>query len=407
MESGGQLRVTNAKKSWIYIGIVIVAAVAAALVIWWAAMATIQQSVQLAESQQPVVPTKSTATPQLTAEVVVNGRSNIWEVAFLPSKEMLFTERKGVLSIMRDGKPATLRTVEDVVAKGEGGLLGLAVDPKFVENRFIYTCFNSTKGDVRVVRWHVAPDAASLDARTDIVTGMPSNQSSVPLGRHSGCRLAFGPDSYLWIGTGDAALGDTSIQPRNLGGKILRVDRDGKAAPGNVGGQYDPRIFSYGHRNVQALAFFPEPRQGILGINVEHGSSVDDEINLLRPGNFGWAPPAAGYNETGVPMTDKTRFPDAIEAVWRSGDPTQAPSGATFVHGDQWKAWDGRLMVAMLKTKHLKVVNLDDKNVLAGEERMFEGQFGRIRTAVQGPDGNLYLSTDNDTNNQIIRVTPH
>ncbi|HKX72858.1 MAG TPA: PQQ-dependent sugar dehydrogenase [Candidatus Saccharimonadales bacterium] len=403
MQSGGSSSVTSTKKSWLFIAIVIVVAIGAALVIWWAAMATIQQSVQLAESQQPVVSTKSTATPQLTTEVVVSGRTQIWEVAFLPTKEMVFTERKGVLSIVKNGQPATLRTIEDISAKGEGGLLGLAVDAKFIDNRFIYTCFNSTKGDIRVVRWRVSADLGSLEARTDIVTGIPAN----PSGRHSGCRVAFGPDGYVWIGTGDTARGDTSIQPKSLGGKTLRVDRDGKPAPGNIGGQYDARIFSYGHRNVQGLAFFPGgARQGVLGISVEHGSSVDDEINVLRPGNFGWAPPAQGYDES-VPMTDKTRFPDAIDPIWKSGNPTQAPSGAGFVHGAQWKAWDGRLMVAMLKDKQLKVVNLTDQNKLAGEDHVFQGQFGRLRTAVQGPDGNLYLATDNSSNNQIIRVTPH
>lgn len=353
-----------------------------------------------------MVPTKSTAEPQLTTKVIVSGRSNIWEVAFLPTQEMLFTERKGTLSIVKNGQPATLRTIEDVAAKGEGGLMGLAVDPAFAENRFIYTCYNSTKNDVRVVRWRIAPDAASLDARTDIVTGIPTNTSGQP-GRHSGCRLAFGPDGYLWVGTGDTARGDTSIQPKSLGGKTLRVDRNGGAAPGNVGGQYDPRIFSYGHRNVQGIAFFNAPKQGILGVSVEHGSNVDDEVNVLRAGNFGWAPKPQGYDETGVPMTDKTRFPDAIDAIWSSGSPTQAPSGATIVHGDKWKAWDGRLMVAVLKAQHLKVLTIDDQLKVTAEQRVFESQFGRIRTAVQGPDGNLYLSTDNSSNNQIIRVTPY
>ena len=197
------------------------------------------------------------------------------------------------------------------------------------------------------------------------------------------------------------------MQPGSLGGKILRVDRDGKPAPGNVGGQYDPRVFSYGHRNVQALAFFPAAQQGVLGVSVEHGSTVDDEVNLLRPGNFGWAPPAQGYNESGVPMTDKARFPDAVDAIWRSGNPTQAPSGATFVHGGQWKAWDGYLVVAMLKDRRLKALAIDVQNRVTAEHTLFEGRFGRLRTAVQGPDGNLYIATDNPSDNQIIRVTPH
>ncbi|HSE61204.1 MAG TPA: PQQ-dependent sugar dehydrogenase, partial [Candidatus Saccharimonadales bacterium] len=241
-----------------------------------------------------------------------------------------------------------------------------------------------------------------LDARTDIISDIPANQS----GRHSGCRLAFGPDGYLWVGTGDAAQGDTSIQPKNLGGKILRVDRDGKAAVGNLAAPFDPRIFSYGHRNVQGLAFFAKPQNGVLGVSVEHGSSVDDEVDLLKQGNFGWAPLPGGYIEN-IAMTDKTRFPEAIDAIWSSGSPTQAPSGAAFLHGSQWKAWDGRLAVAMLKAKHLKILTITVQNKITAEEKILDAQFGRLRTAAQGPDGNLYVSTDNGGDDQIIRVTPH
>jgi glucose/arabinose dehydrogenase len=105
-------------------------------------------------------------------------------------------------------------------------------------------------------------------------------------------------------------------------------------------------------------------------------------------------------------MTDKTRFPDAVEAIWSSGSPTQAPSGATFVNGKQWEAWDGALFVAVLKATHLKVLTMQDNKVI-GETRVFEGDFGRIRTVVQGPDGNLYISTDNGGDDKIIRIVPN
>lgn len=405
MESGGQSQRQSARQSWLYLGIVVIVAVIAALLVWWVAGLTVQQQSQAENAPQPIVPTKSTATPQLTTDLLVSGRSNIWDMAFTPGAELLFTERKGTVNMLKGSTVVTLKTIEDVMNKGEGGLMGLAVDTKFVDNRFIYTCFNSTQGgpDVRVVRWTVNQKMDALVDRRDLIIGIPSNAS----GRHSGCRLAFGPDGYLWIGTGDAALGDAGMRPNQLGGKILRVDREGKAAPGNVGGQYDGRIFSYGHRNTQGLAFFPQAHQGILGVSIEHGSTVDDEVNLLRAGNFGWAPPAQGYNESGVPMTDKVRFPDAIDAIWKSGSPTQAPSGAAFVSGPQWKAWDGSLMVAMLKAQHLKVLAINEQNQVTGEIKLFQSQFGRLRTAVQGPDGLLYLATDSATNNQIIRVTPH
>jgi glucose/arabinose dehydrogenase len=405
MERGGKAHPQSVRKSWAYITIVIVIAIGTALLVWWAAGLAVLQTDEAASAPQPIVPTKSTATPQLTTELLLSGRSNIWDIAFTPGGELLFTERKGTVNVLKNGSAVTLKAIEDAMVRGEGGLMGMAVDPKFAENRYIYTCFNSTKAglDVRVARWTVPQALTSLENRKDIITGMPS----VASGRHSGCRLAFGPDGYLWVGTGDAAQGNAGMQPNSLGGKILRVDRDGKAAPGNVGGQYDPRVFSYGHRNTQGIAFFPTAKQGVAGISVEHGSTTDDEINLLRPGNFGWAPPATGYNEAGVPMTDITRFPDAIEAIWKSGNPTQAPSGATIISGAQWKAWDGHIMVAMLKAQHLKVLAIDSQNRITNETKVFEKQFGRLRAAVQGPDGLLYIATDNTSNNQIIRVTPH
>ncbi|HSE61865.1 MAG TPA: PQQ-dependent sugar dehydrogenase, partial [Candidatus Saccharimonadales bacterium] len=141
-------------RSWVYLGIVVVIAIAVGVGIWWAAKVTVDQQVSVANSPQPIIPTASTATPQVTADALYTGYDHIWEIAFLPSKEMLFTERKGVLHIVKDGKPVELARISDVRAKGEGGLLGLAVDPSFVSNRYIYTCFNSTQGAqmIHVVR---------------------------------------------------------------------------------------------------------------------------------------------------------------------------------------------------------------------------------------------------------------
>lgn len=391
--------------SWIYIGIIVLVAAIAFAVVWWFADATNKQVTQTEQNQPKYTPpAKSTVVPKLVTETVLAGRDHVWEIAFLPSKEMLFTERSGKLSMLKDGKVTLLRQIEDVKVLGEGGLLGLAVDPSFKDNRYIYTCFNSTQNgvDVRVVRWKINADLTALEDRSDIITGIPANSAS---GGHSGCRVGFGPDNYLWVGTGDHSIGDTAIDPKSLGGKIMRVDRDGKAAPGNLGEPYDSRIYSYGHRNIQGLAFYRNAVGGVLGVSVEHGSDIDDEVNLLKPGNFGWAPGPVGYKQDGVPMTDKNRFPDAVDAIWSSGRPTQAPSGATFVKGRQWKAWDGALMVAILKATHLKILTIEN-NKVTKEEKALEGTFGRIRAAVQGPDGNLYISTDNG-NDQIVRVIPN
>lgn len=350
--------------------------------------------------------TSSDKKPSLVTSSVVGGYDHIWDIAFLPTKEMLFNERSGKIHLrLNDGKVREIHQIEDVVAKGEGGLLGLEVDPKFSENNYIYACFNSSKAgadkaDVRVARFKLV-DQIKVEERTDIVTGMPTSG-----GRHSGCRIKFAPDGFLYVGTGDAAIGGTAADHKSLGGKILRVDRDGDPAPGNLGGDFDPRIYSYGHRNVQGLAFFPTAENAVLGVSVEHGSTEDDEINVLQKGNFGWLIAAGGYNETGVPMTDKSKDPSAVESIWSSGTPTEAPSGATFVTGNQWGFWNGALFVATLKGQHLKILTIESNNKVTTTENVLIGQFGRLRAVTQGPDGNLYISTDNGRADQIVRVTP-
>lgn len=371
--------------------------------VWWVAEETAIQNIAL-DTTQPSDLTRTTVSPTITPEVILSGRQNIWDVAFLPDTSLLFTERGGEVSVIApDRTVREVAKISDVYVKGEGGLMGLAVDPKFTDNRYIYTCFNSTKSklDIRVVRWTLKADQSGLEGRNDIVTGMESNTS----GRHSGCRLVFGPDGYLWVGTGDAAHGGTAQDPKKLNGKILRIDRDGKPAKGNMGAPFDPRIYSYGHRNTQGIAFFRMPRGDIPGISAEHGSSVEDEINPLKPGNFGWATATGGYNESGVPMTDLQKFPDAIPALWNSGKRTQAPSGIAIIHGAQWEAWNGAIAMAMLKDRHLKILQLDPKLKVIKEEKVLLSH-GRLRTAVFGPDGKLYVTTDNAANDQIIRITP-
>lgn len=344
----------------------------------------------------------STEVPEFTTEVVASKLSKPWDIAFLPDGTALFTEKSGLLSRLVDGQVSAIGTIPEVSTEGEGGLLGLAIDPQFTNNRQIYLCY-STKNDIRVVRWHL--DASNtLSASHVIVPGIPTNSS----GRHSGCRIAFGPDGYLWIGTGDTAQAGLSPQrpqdPKSLAGKILRVDTDGKAAPNNLGAPFDERIYSYGHRNTQGIAFLPQPKNDIIGYSAEHGSYVDDEVNPLVRGNFGWDPDKA-YTELHIPMTDKTKFPDAVDATWSSGDPTQAPSGLEVITGTRWKAWNGALAVAMLKASHLKILTLDANSKVASETKILTDH-GRLRDVEQGPDGALYITTDNGTNDEVIKLIP-
>ena len=222
-------------------------------------------------------------TPSLTASRLIEGLDHPWDIDFLPSGTLLFTERQGTLSKIVDGKKVAIGLPDDINALGEGGMMGVAIDSNFQENRYVYTCYNSVLGDVRVVRWSLNEDEDELTTQRPIVTGIRSADT----GRHSGCQVVFGPDDMLWVGTGDAA-DETEPQNRDsLGGKILRVTRDGEAASDNPDGP-DKRVFSYGHRNIQGIALYAKPRDGSYGVSVEHGSDRDDEVNELKPGNFGW-----------------------------------------------------------------------------------------------------------------------
>lgn len=335
----------------------------------------------------------SGGAPNLNVNVILGGLNNPWDLAFAPDA-VFFTERTGPISaILTNGQRVILGTPGDVKPGGEGGMLGIAVDPNYASNRVIYTCYSSTGLDNRIVAWTVAGDFSGLGGPFPIVTGMPYNNSSV--GRHSGCRLKIGPDGFLWVGTGDAAMTGTAQDVNNLGGKVLRIDGNGNPAPGNP---FGTRVWSLGHRNVQGLAFRPGNGQAY---SVEHGPDRDDEVNIEIAGaNYGWAP-GPGYNE-GVPMT----FAGGQGAVWSSGVPTIAPSGATFLSGPQWKGWDGALAVAVLKAHHLHIYFLNAQGGISGETTVLPNS-PRLRSAVLGPDGNLYITTDvGGGGGQIWQVIP-
>jgi glucose/arabinose dehydrogenase len=339
--------------------------------------------------------------PPFTVSTVVAGLSNPWDIAFTPGGSMFFTERVGRINLRVSGQVRALATPADAVAVGEGGMMGIAVDPAYSANRRIYTCFLSNASgalDVRIVRWQVNASDTGLIGRTDILTGIPAN----PFGRHSGCRIRFGPDGHLWVGTGDAAMGTNPQNPASLGGKVLRITTNGAGAPGNAGPPFRSEIYTYGHRNVQGLAFAADG----TAYSIEHGPDRDDEVNrLVQGGNYGWDP-VPGYNET-VPMTDLSKFPAAVPAVWSSGSPTIAPSGGAILSGARWQGWDKALAMAVLKGQQLRVLGLTPDGRAVEAQWTVLTDRGRLRSAVQGPDGNLYISTDAaDGAGAILVVTP-
>lgn len=345
--------------------------------------------------------TISDEIPEFTEEIVLDGLDKPWDMGMFADGSFIFTEKVNRISYHKDGETTLLDSPEDTYVRGEGGMLSLAIDPQFDQTGYVFVCFNSDKSgdlDVRVVRYKFDKESVELSDRQDIITGMPSAES----GRHSGCQLEFGPDNNLWVGTGDAAMADNPQSPTSLGGKILRVDRDGEAVEGNMESPFDTRIYSYGHRNTQGLAFFDtEAGFDSLGVSVEHGSIIDDEVNNLIPGNFGWDP-NPNYNEFGVAMTDLEKFPDAIPALWSSGRSTEATSGATIAYGSHWKAWNQALFIGVQKNKKVIVLEFNRNLTLKRESEILEGKYGRIRTVVRGTDGHLYALSDNGGGEDVI-----
>jgi aldose sugar dehydrogenase len=350
------------------------------------------------------------APPKLSVAPVQSKVDIPWDVGWLPDTTMIFTQRANGLSTAPYGIRRLLWKPADLLVAIEAGMMSLAVDYSYPTTHQVFVCFASTAGskpDVRIARLTLNATATAVTNRTDILTGIPVNPVG-ELGRHSGCRIRFGFDGDLWVGTGDAAVGTAPQDPHSLGGKVLRIDRNGAPAPGNMGAPFDPRIESYGHRNVQGIAF----RANGQAFSIEHGPGCDDEVNLLKTGaNYGWdpVPRQAGdpaYNEN-TPMTDLVRHPTATKAVYSSGCPTIAPSGGTFVNGSQWGTWNGGLVVAVLKDSHLRMLRLSADGTKVTAISIALTDRGRLRTAAVGPDGALYVTTSNGSNADfILRLTP-
>ncbi|MCD9200109.1 PQQ-dependent sugar dehydrogenase [Aeromicrobium wangtongii] len=354
--------------------------------------------------------------PDLRVSVVQDGLSHPWDLAFLPDGRMLVTERDSRrLSLATPGGPrrTVLTAPRHMWAAGETGLMSVEVAADFARSRGIITCHGYRRGgvqDVRVVRWRLSSAGTSASYVRTLVSGLPSTS-----GRHGGCALAKGPRNQLYIGTGDAATGRNPQRLTSGGGKVLRVDATtGRPVASNPfirsSNRMKQRVFTYGHRNVQGLA---RRSDGTMW-SVEQGSYRDDEVNrLAKKANYGWNPvprkatdPA--YNEgAGSPMTDH-RLPGAQRgARWRSGSSTVAASAGAFVTGRSWGDWRGALAVSALKDTSLRLLRFSKGGSLRGtwKPAALDGRYGRLRGAVAGPDGALYVTTSNGTNDKILRVT--
>jgi glucose/arabinose dehydrogenase len=356
----------------------------------------------------PVAAQRDQAVPRLRVTKRVTGLNTPWDVKSLGDGRLLVTERDTahLIVVGKTGKRRVRFPSDRVWVSGETGLMSLEVDPFFQRNRRIYTCSGWKSGgghDVRVIAWRLNRAATRARLLRTLVGGFPTSS-----GRHGGCRLLIASDGSLLVGTGDAAIGTTPRDLDSLGGKTLRLNRTtGAPWPSNPFIRSDsPRrryVHTFGHRNVQGLA---QRRDGTLW-SVEHGTDRDDEVNrLVNGGDYGWNP-VPGYNEE-VPMTDPSLPGRQYAAKWRSGVPTLATSGATFVSGRKWGALDGTLAVAALKASRMLFLTFTRGGKLVSTRSPAAlRRYGRLRSVSTADNGDLLVTTDADNGaGLVLRVSP-
>ena len=343
----------------------------------------------------PVAQAQSFASDEHSFRIVklVEQLSNPWGLAFLPDGRMLITERPGRLRIVKDGKldPRPVSGVPDVAEVGQGGLLDVAIHPKFADNGLVYLAYSARGADgigTEVARGRL--DGGKLEAVQVIFRQQPKGGS----GRHFGSRLVFDRAGLLYITLGDRAEQERAQKPDDHAGSVIRLHDDGRVPADNpfVGKPgWKPEKYTLGNRNMQGAALHPVT--GLLWTH-EHGPQGGDEVNVIRPGvNYGWPVITYGANYgIGTKIGEGTAKSGMAQPlhVWT---PSIAPSGMAFYTGERFPRWRGNLFVGALRDQMLVRLVLDGEKVLR-EERLLKGRLGRIRDVRNGPDGYLYLLTD-------------
>jgi aldose sugar dehydrogenase len=376
-------------------------------------IAAVASVVMQCKAQRPRTgPAQASSQPGFTdaglrVDTIASGLEHPWALAFLPDGRILVTERPGRLRLVdRDGRLSPpLSGVPRPPARGQGGLLDVAVDPRFAENRLVYLSYsepgpNGTSG-TSVARGRLG------DSGLENVTVIYRQEPKVRSGGHFGSRLVFSNDGKLFVTQGDRQSGSFRDQAQDLSsgiGKIVRINPDGTIPDDNpFVGQPNarPEIWSLGHRNAQAAALHPETGQ--LWI-VEHGPQGGDELNQPEKGkNYGWPTITYGREYSGGSIGE-SGAKEGMEQPVYYWDPVIAPSGMTFYTGDRYAGWKGSAFVGAMSPGGLVRLVIENGRVTT-EERYLGGLRARIRDVQQGPDGLFYVVTD-AADGRLLRVVP-
>ena len=352
----------------------------------------------------------NTEGPAIEVRTIADGLEHPWAIEFLPDGGALITERPGRLRHMSaDGSLSEpIGGVPEVDARRQGGLLDVALDPAFAENRLVYLSYaepgEGGRNSTAVARGRLSTDNSTLE-NVEVVF---SQQPKVASTAHYGSRIAFDGSGAMFVTLGERFAEQFRVQAQDLGshiGKIVRIRPDGSVPEDNpfVGREGAlPEIWSLGHRNIQAAAINPE--SGKLW-EIEHGPKGGDELNIAEAGeNYGWPVVSYGVNYDGSPVgsgeADAPEFEEPVE-TWT---PVIAPSGMIFYGGDAFPEWRGHLFVGGLASQALVRLELDGEQVVH-EERLLQSLGSRIRDVAQGPDGSIFVVTD-EANGEVIRISP-
>ena len=346
----------------------------------------------------------TTSSEKIRIVEVIRGLEHPWGMAFLPDGRILVTERPGRLRLVENGQlvPKPVSGLPTIVAQGQGGLLDVALHPRFAENQLVYIAYTSARE--RGISTDVAR-AKLVGAELEDVQVIFRGNRGTTTGRHFGSRLVFDGKGFLYIGLGDHGQMDRAQDSADHAGSVIRIHDDGRIPADNPYQQQSdwlPEIYSIGNRNVQGAALHPV--SGELWTH-EHGPQGGDEINIIRAGrNYGWPVITYGVNYGIGTRIGIGTHKDGMEQPLYQWTPSIAPSGMTFYSGDTFPNWHGDLFVGALRGQMLVRLTLEGEQVVA-EERMLQNQVGRIRDVRQGPDGFIYLLTD-ARNGALLRLEP-